>query len=210
MLDLVVKGGPVMYPIILCSIIAMAIIIERVYHLYRAKIDTRKFMDDIANVLRRNRIMEAIEICDKTPGPIAHILRAGILKHDRPKQEIKEAIEEAGLYEVPRMEKNMTTLATIAHISPLLGLLGTVVGMVGCFQVIQQKSTSLNPVSPGDLAGGIWAALITTVAGLAVAIPVYVAYNYLVSRVNHLVIDMERSATDLINILTQRGKDHEV
>jgi biopolymer transport protein ExbB len=210
MLDLVVKGGPVMYPIILCSIIAMAIIIERVYHLHRAKIDTRKFMDDIANVLRRNKIMEAIEICDKTPGPIAHILRAGILKHDRPKQEIKEAIEEAGLYEVPRMEKNMTALATIAHISPLLGLLGTVVGMVGCFQVIQQKSTSLNPVSPGDLAGGIWQALITTVAGLAVAIPVYVAYNYLVSRVNHLVIDMERSATDLINILTQRGKDHEV
>jgi biopolymer transport protein ExbB len=210
MFDLVVKGGPVMYPIILCSIIAMAIIIERVYHLHRAKIDTRKFMDDIANVLRRNKIMEAIEICDKTPGPIAHILRAGILKHDRPKQEIKEAIEEAGLYEVPRMEKNMTALATIAHISPLLGLLGTVVGMVGCFQVIQQKSTSLNPVSPGDLAGGIWQALITTVAGLAVAIPVYVAYNYLVSRVNHLVIDMERSATDLINILTQRGKDHEV
>jgi biopolymer transport protein ExbB len=210
MLDLVVKGGPVMYPIILCSIVALAIVIERVYHLHRAKIDTRKFMDEIANVLRRNKIMEAIEICDKTPGPIAHILKAGILKHDRPKHEIKEAIEEAGLYEVPRMEKNLTALATIAHISPLLGLLGTVVGMVGCFQIIQQKSTSLNPVSPGDLAGGIWQALITTVAGLAVAIPVYVAYNYLVSRVNHLVLDMERSATDLVNILTQRGKDHEI
>jgi biopolymer transport protein ExbB len=210
MLDLVVKGGPVMYPIILCSIVALAIIIERIYHLHRAKIDTRRFMDEIANVLRRNKIMEAIEICDKTPGPIAHILKAGILKHDRPKPEIKEAIEEAGLYEVPRMEKNLTALSTIAHISPLLGLLGTVVGMVGCFQIIQQKSTSLNPVSPGDLAGGIWQALITTVAGLAVAIPVYVAYNYLVSRVNHLVLDMERSATDLVNILTQRGKDHEI
>jgi biopolymer transport protein ExbB len=210
MLDLVVKGGPVMYPIILCSIVALAIIIERIYHLHRAKIDTRRFMDEIANVLRRNKIMEAIEICDKTPGPIAHILKAGILKHDRPKHEIKEAIEEAGLYEVPRMEKNLTALSTIAHISPLLGLLGTVVGMVGCFQIIQQKSTSLNPVSPGDLAGGIWQALITTVAGLAVAIPVYVAYNYLVSRVNHLVLDMERSATDLVNILTQRGKDHEI
>jgi biopolymer transport protein ExbB len=210
MLDFVLRGGPVMYPIILCSIIALAIIIERLYHLYRARIDTRKFMDEIANVLRRNKIMNAIEICDKTPGPIAHILKAGILKHDRPKPEIKEAIEEAGLYEVPRMEKNLTALSTIAHISPLLGLLGTVVGMVGCFQIIQQKSTSLNPVSPGDLAGGIWQALITTVAGLAVAIPVYVAYNYLVSRVNHLVLDMERSATDLINILTERGSDHEV
>ncbi|MFA5068846.1 MAG: MotA/TolQ/ExbB proton channel family protein [Candidatus Omnitrophota bacterium] len=209
MLDFVIKGGPLMYPVILCSIIAMAIVIERVYHLYRARIDTRKFMDEISNVLRRNKIIEAIEICDKTPGPIAHILKAGILKHDRPRQEIKEAIEEAALYEVPRMEKNLTALSTIAHISPLLGLLGTVVGMVSCFQVIQQKSTSLNPVSPGDLAGGIWQALITTVAGLTVAIPVYVAYNYLVSRVNYLVIDMERSATDLINILAQRGRDHE-
>jgi biopolymer transport protein ExbB len=210
MFDMVIRGGPVMLPIILCSVIALAIVIERVYHLYRARIDTRKFMDDIANVLRRNKIMEAIEMCDNTPGPIAHILKAGILKHDRPRQEIKEAIEEAGLYEVPRMEKNLTALSTIAHISPLLGLLGTVVGMVGCFQVIQQKSTSLNPVSPGDLAGGIWQALITTVAGLSVAIPVYVAYNYLVSRVNNLILDMERSATDLINILTQRGKDHAV
>jgi len=207
---MVIKGGPVMYPIILCSVIALAIIIERVYHLYRAKIDTRDFMDKIASVLKRNKIMEAIEMCDNTPGPIAHILKAGILKHDRPKHEIKEAIEEAGLYEVPRMEKNMTALSTIAHISPLLGLLGTVVGMVGCFQVIQEKSTSLNPVSPGDLAGGIWQALVTTVAGLAVAIPVYVAYNYIVSRVNSLVLDMERSATDLTNILSQRGKDHEI
>jgi len=210
MFNMLIKGGPVMYPILLCSIIALAIIIERVFHLYRAKIDTRKFMDEIANVLKRNKIMEAIEMCDNMPGPIAHILKAGILKHDRPKHEIKEAIEEAGLYEVPRMEKNMTALSTIAHISPLLGLLGTVVGMVGCFQVIQEKSTSLNPVSPGDLAGGIWQALVTTVAGLAVAIPVYVAYNYLVSRVNSLVLDMERSATDLTNILSQRGKDHEV
>lgn len=210
MFEMVVKGGPIMYPIILCSVIALAIVIERVYHLHRAKIDTRKFMDEVANVLRRNKIMEAIEMCDATPGPIAHILKAGILKHDRPRQEIKEAIEEAGLYEVPRMEKNLTALSTVAHISPLLGLLGTVVGMVRCFQVIQEKSTSLNAVSPGDLAGGIWQALITTVAGLAVAIPAYVAYNYLVSRVDNLVLDMERSATDLINVLTQRGKDYEV
>jgi biopolymer transport protein ExbB len=210
MVNIFLKGGPIMWPILLCSIIAFAIVIERLYHLHRARIDTRKFMDDIANVLRRNKIMEAIEICDNTPGPIAHILKAGILKHDRPRQEIKEAVEEAGLYEVPRLERRLTTLATIGHISPLLGLLGTVVGMVMCFQVIQEKSTSLNPVSPGDLAGGIWQALLTTVAGLVVAIPTYVAYNYLVSKVNDLVLDMERSATDLINILTERGKDHEI
>ena len=104
----------------------------------------------------------------------------------------------------------MPILSTIAHITPLLGLLGTVVGMVRCFQVIQEKSTSLNPVSPGDLAGGIWQALVTTVAGLAVAIPAYVAYNYLINKVDGFVLEMERSATDLVNILTQRGTDYEV
>jgi len=209
MFEMIIKGGPVMYPIILCSIIALAIVVERVLHLYRARIDTKKFMDEIANKLKRNKIMEAIEMCENTPGPIAHILKAGILKHDRPKEEIKEAIEEAALYEVPRLEKNLPILSTVAHITPLLGLLGTVCGMVRAFQVIQEKSTSLNPVSPGDLAGGIWQALITTVAGLSVAIPAYVAYNYLVNKADGFALDMERSATDLINILTQRGTDYE-
>ncbi|MFH1645448.1 MAG: MotA/TolQ/ExbB proton channel family protein [Candidatus Omnitrophota bacterium] len=210
MFGMIFKGGPVMYPIILCSIIAFAIVLERVYHLHSAKIDTRKFMDQIVAILRRNKTMDAVKMCDETPGPIAHILKAGILKHDRPKAEIKEAIEEAGLYEVPRMEKNLPILSTIAHIAPLLGLLGTVTGMVRCFQIIQEKSTSLNPVSPGDLAGGIWQALITTVAGLTVAIPTYVAYNYLVNKVDGFVLDMERSATDLINLLAQRRPEDAV
>lgn len=204
MIDWIQKGGPIMYPIILCSILAFAIVIERLYHLYRAKIDTKKFMDDMANILRRNRIVDAVELCDKTPGPIPHILKAGLMKHDRPRQEIKEAIEDAGLYEVPRLEKNVPVLATIAHISPLLGLLGTVTGMVRCFQTIQEKSTSLHPVSPGDLAGGIWEALVTTVAGLSVGIPALVAYNYFVNRVSGFILDMEKAATDLVNMLTQK------
>lgn len=209
MFDMIIKGGPIMYPIILCSIIALAIVVERVFHLYRARIDTKKFMDEIADKLRRNKVMESVEMCENTPGPIAHILKAGILKHNRPKEEIKETIEEAGLYEVPRLEKNLPILSTIAHITPLLGLLGTVCGMVQAFQIIQEKSTSLHPVSPGDLAGGIWQALITTVVGLSIAIPTYVAYNYLVNKVDGFVLDMERSTTDLINILTQRGTDYE-
>jgi biopolymer transport protein ExbB len=206
MWDLIQKGGPVMYPIILCSVLALAIVLERLYHFYRAKIDTDKFIGSIVDAIKRNRIMEAIDICDRTPGPIAHILKAGMMKHDRSRQEIKEAMEDASLYEVPRLEKRLNALATISHISPLLGLLGTVTGMVRCFQVIQLKASSLHPVSPGDLAGGIWEALITTVAGLTVAIPTFVAYHYLVSRVNNFVLDMERSATELINILVQRGE----
>ena len=208
MWDVIQKGGPLMYLIILCSIVALAVVIERLYHLNRAKIDIDKFMESISNILKRNRIMEAIDLCEKSPGPIAHIIKAGILKHDRSRQEIKEAIEDAGIYEVPRLEKNLGALATIAHISPLLGLLGTVTGMVRAFQIIQEKATSLNPVSPGNLAGGIWEALITTAAGLIVAIPTFVAYNYLVSRVKNFIVEMERTSTELINILGQRREQY--
>ncbi|MBN1872395.1 MAG: MotA/TolQ/ExbB proton channel family protein [Candidatus Omnitrophica bacterium] len=210
MWDVIQRGGPIIYIITLCSILALAVALERIYHLRRAKINTRDFMAKIAEKLKRNKIMEAIEMCNSTPGPIAHIMKAGILKHDRPRSEIREAIEDAGLHEVPRLEKNLGVLATIAHIAPLLGLLGTVTGMVRAFQVIQEKATSLYPVNPGDLAGGIWEALITTVAGLSVAIPTFVAYNYLVSRVDGFVLDMEKSATDLLNILTVRGDKYEV
>ena len=204
MFEVFQKGGPIMYLIFLASVLAVAVIFERLWHLHRAKIDTSKFMDSISNTLKRNRIMEAIELCEQTPGPIAHIVKAAILKHDRNRQEIKEAIEDAGLHEIPRLEKNLGILSTIASIAPLLGLLGTVMGMVRAFQVIQQKATALSPVSPGDLAGGIWEALLTTVAGLVVAIPAFIVYNYLVSQVENIILDMERSATDLINILSQR------
>jgi biopolymer transport protein ExbB len=209
MWGLIVKGGPLMYLIILCSIIALTVVLERLWQLNRARIDTAGFMEDIAETLRRNRIIDAIDKCNATPGPVASILKAGILKHDRSRIEIKEAIEDAGLHEVPRLEKNLGVLATIAHISPLLGLLGTVTGMVHSFQVIEQKAVSLMPVNPGDLAGGIWEALITTVAGLAVAIPTYVAYNFLVSKVDGFVLEMEKSATDVVNILGMKREDEE-
>ncbi len=210
MWEMVIKGGPLMFLIILCSMIALAVVLERLWHLRRAKINTGEFMENIAGILKRNRIMDAIDVCNVTPGPIAHILKAGILKHDRPRAEIRESIEDAGLHEVPRLEKNLGALATIAHITPLLGLLGTVTGMVRSFQVIEQKAVALVPVNPGDLAGGIWEALITTVAGLAVAIPTYVAYNFLVSRVGGFVLEMEKSATDLINLLGAKREEDEV
>ena len=158
----------------------------------------------------RNKIIESIEMCNNTPGPIAHIVKAGILKHDRSKPEIKEAVEEAAQLEIPRLEKHLPILATIAHIAPLLGLLGTVTGMIRSFQVIQMKALALAPVNPGDLAGGIWEALLATVAGLAVAIPTYVAYNYLTSQIDNLVYDMVRSATDLVNLLSSRRDTYEV
>lgn len=210
MWDIVQKGGPMMYLIITCSILAFGVVIERIYHLARARIDANKFMEDISGVLKRNKIIEAIEMCNSTPGPIAHIIKAGILKHDRSRPEIKEAIEEASQLEIPRLEKYLPILATIARITPLLGLLGTVTGIIKSFQIIQEKALAMVPVNPGDLAGGIWEALLATLAGLAVAVGTYVAYNYLVSQVDSLVYDMEKSATDLVNLLSSRRDTYEV
>jgi len=196
-------GGPVMWPILLCSIFALAVVIEKFWYLNKIKIDTRQFLDGILDKIKRHEIKEALSVCDNTKSPIANILKSGILKYDRSRLQIKEAIEDAALYEVPKLEKNLSVLATLAHISPLLGLLGTVTGMVRCFQTIQAKATSFHPVSPGDLAGGIWEALLTTVLGLAVAIPTFVAYNYLVNRVNNFILELEKASTELVNFLTE-------
>jgi len=207
MWEFIVKGGPIMGLIILCSVMAFAVFLERMWYLRGAKIDTNKFMRSISNNVKNNKVMEALDKRNATKGPIARIVKAAIMKYDRPRQDIKESIEDAGIHEVPLLERNLGVLATIAHITPLLGLLGTVVGMLKAFQVIEEKAMSLVPVSPGDLAGGIWEALITTVAGLSIAIPTYVAYNYLTSRVDNFVLDMEKSATELVNILSDQREN---
>lgn len=206
-IDIINKGGPVMVPILLCSIFGVAIAIEKRWQLHQAKIDTDKFLEDILSTIRKLKIKEAMAICDSVKSPISRILKAGIMKYNSPKEEIKQAMEDAALYEIPKLEKNLIALATVAHISPLLGLLGTVTGLVKCFQVIQAKSSSFAAVNPGDLAGGIWEALITTVAGLIVAIPMFVIYNYLVSSVSSFISEMERSATELVNFLSEGKKE---
>ena len=196
-------GGPVMWPILLCSIFALAITLEKFWYLYKIKIDTQQFLGGVLDKMKHHQVKEALEICEKTKSPVSRILKAGILRYDRPRPQIKEAIEDASLYEIPILEKNLLMLATIAYISPLLGILGTVTGMVRCFQSVQSKAATFNLVSPADLAGGIWEALLATVAGLVVAIPTFIVYNYLVNRVNNFILEMEKASTELVNFLTE-------
>ncbi len=200
---IICAGGPVMGPMLLCSIFALAIILEKFWHLHKIKTGTQDFLSRVLDQMKRHDTKEALSICDATKSPVANILKAGILKYDRPRPQIIEAIENASLYEIPRLEKNLTTLATIAHVSVLLGLLGTVTGMIRCFQGIQAKAAGFNPVSAADVAGGIWEALLATAAGLIIAIPAFAAYNYLVSRINNLILEMERASTELVNFLTE-------
>jgi biopolymer transport protein ExbB len=201
--QMIVSGGPVMWPIILCSVVAFAAVLEKLIYFKSIKIDSQQFLGVILEQIKRHQIKEALQECDKAKHPMAHILKAGILKYDRPRSQIKEAMEDASLYELPKVERNLPALATIAHITPLLGLLGTVTGMVRCFQAISAKAATFNAVTISDLSGGIWEALLTTVAGLIVAIPVYVAYNYLVSCVNNAILEMEKASAELIKFLSE-------
>ncbi len=201
--QLMSKGGPVMWAIFVCSVFAFAIILEKIWHLHRIKINTRKFLHRIFDCLQANDINGAIKVCDETKNPLGRILKPAILKNTKNKNKLEELLQENSFYEVPRLERRLTGLATIAHITPLLGLLGTVSGMVKSFQIVQLKATALNTVAPADLAGGIWEALLTTVAGLIVAIPTFVAYNYLVSRVNNVIFEMERASTEFLKFASE-------
>ncbi|MFA6378751.1 MAG: MotA/TolQ/ExbB proton channel family protein [Candidatus Omnitrophota bacterium] len=201
--ELIIAGGPVMIPIILCSFLALAIVIEKLIYFSIIKEDPRRLRTTVFEYVKENKIKEAITFCEESPSPVAMVLKAGLLKFGASKEELKETLNDASQFEIPKLEQRLTALATIAQISPLLGLLGTVTGMAASFHTIQVRATSMNPVAPGDLAGGIWEALLTTVAGLMVAIPTYVVYNYLVSRINRFILEMERSATELMNHLSQ-------
>jgi len=201
--QLIKSGGPIMVPILLCSLFALGIILEKIFYFTYIRTNTVALKRQVFNYIKENKIKEAVLVCDSSRSPVAKILKAGAVKFGSSRETIKESMEDVSLFEIPKLESRLGALATIAHISPLLGLLGTVTGMTASFHTIQVRAASMNPVTPGDLAGGIGEALLTTVAGLIVAIPTFVAYNYCVSRINHFVLDMERGATELVNFMCQ-------
>ncbi len=196
-------GGPVLYLILLTSAVAVVVFIERFLHCHRAQINSTEFLNGVRTVLKRNNVVEALSICDATPGPVARLVKTAILNRDHGRERVREALEEAGLAEVPRLEEKLNLLATIAQLAPLLGLLGTVLGFIQTFYAMEKNGLNAHV---GDLSKGVWTALICAAAGLAVAIPAHAGYNYLVSRVNSIVLDMERAATEIVNIVTEGAK----
>jgi biopolymer transport protein ExbB len=198
-LNLLFAGGPIMWLLMLVSAVAMAVFVERLLHYHRAQINSPEFLNGVRNVLKRENVVEALSICEATPGPVPRLVKTAILNYERGRDGVREALEEMGLLEVPRLEEKLNLLATIAQIAPLMGLLGTVLGFIHIFQEIQAKGLNAHQ---DLLARGVWEALICTAFGLAVAIPSYAGYNYLVSRVNSIVLDMEKASTEILNIVT--------
>jgi len=196
--QMVLSGGPIMIPIILCGALTLAIIVEKLLSFHHAEIDAEKFIVEIEEVLKRRKMKEALDFCDRYPRqPVPAIIKAGLLKSDRSREEIREAVEDAAAQEIPELERYLGILATMGTVTPLLGLLGTTTGLMQAFMVIQTQS---GPVNPSMLAQGVWQALVTTAGGLGVAIPCYLAYNYFVSRVNGIILLTEKSATRILDI----------
>ena len=196
------QGGAMIWLILLAGAVALAVFIERVLHCHRAQINAAEFLNGVRTVLKRDNIVEAISICAATPGPVPRLVKIAILNREKGRDRVREAVEEAGRAEVPLLEEKMNLLATLAQMAPLLGLLGTLIGFLEVFHQIQASGLYAHF---GLLAGGIQRALICAATGIAVAIPAHAGYNYLLSRINKIVLDMERAASDIVNIITENG-----
>ena len=199
-IDLVFAGGPVMIPIALLSILAIYFFIERLLVINKANQDPDPFMGRVKELVLRGDINGAKMLCSQTETPIARMIEKGISRIGSPLKNIEASIENIAKIEIFKLEKNLSTLATIAGATPMIGFLGTVMGMVQAFIAISQEEGS---VSPKLLSSGIYTAMITTVAGLIVGIIAYLAYNYLVTRVQKVIHKMEYTSVDFIDLLQE-------
>ncbi|HEX8297097.1 MAG TPA: MotA/TolQ/ExbB proton channel family protein [Chthoniobacteraceae bacterium] len=200
MIDYMTKGGPLMWLILFCSVLAGAVFLERATYFHRVTVRVGEFMRGLANLIQHRRYAEAQMECASLPCPVTRVIHAAILHHEAPRAELKEIVQEAGQLEVPRLERRLGILATIGFVAPLIGLLGTVVGLIEAFVNISSQSGF---ASSTDISSGIYQSLLTTAAGLVVSIPCAVAYSYLSSRVNSLLHDMERAGIEIVNLITE-------
>ncbi|MBO4648440.1 MAG: MotA/TolQ/ExbB proton channel family protein [Lentisphaeria bacterium] len=189
--NIIVDAGIIMWIILGCSLLAVFIFIGKWFQFHRAQVNVRELVSGLVNVLQRDGMIEALTLCDNTPGPVARILTAAIQAYQN-EDDIRRAIDDAVLVELPRLESHLNVLGTLAKVAPLLGLLGTVLGMQETFAAMR-SSMALN-----DLSGGISTALVTTGAGLTLAVPCLIAYNYLVARVETFCIEMEKASSEII------------
>ncbi|NDC39465.1 MAG: MotA/TolQ/ExbB proton channel family protein [Proteobacteria bacterium] len=185
-----------------CSLVSMAIFFERLLFLRKAEDDSNSLIISLRKALREQNIMEAIRTCEESGGAVSTILRAGLLKHERSKEDIEQSMEVAGLAEIARLEKNARILSVIAHITPLIGLLGTVIGFIQAFS--EMRVSGLMDISTTRVGEAMEYALVTTAAGLVVAIPTVVAYNYLTSRIQMITLEMQLTSSEVVDLLTHK------
>ncbi len=202
---LLTKGGPMVWVLLLAGAVAAVVFIERRWHYHKVRINTTEFIGGLKNVLRQRNIVEAISICDATPGPTARLVKTAILNRSHSRDVIKESLERAGATEVAYLEMRLGLLATFGKIAPLLGLLGTVLGFIKVFMALESLGAYANV---SVLSGGILESLLSTAMGLAVGIPCYAGYNYLVGELGSLVLEMEKTSVDALQLVADTGTEN--
>jgi biopolymer transport protein ExbB len=197
---LALKGGPIMIPIALCSVVAVYIFFERLATINKANKNPDSFITQIKDLVQRGDINGARSLCSQFDTPIARMIEKGVARIGSPLKTIEASVENVAKIELFKLEKNLSVIATVAGAAPMMGFLGTVMGMVGAFMAIAQEEGS---VSPKLLANGIYEAMVTTVAGLVVGIIAYLGYNFLVTRVSKMVHKMEYTSIEFLDLLQE-------
>lgn len=200
-MSLILQGGPVFWLIVVIGIAVVFVFFERLLHLRRAQIDYGDFLKGVCNVLENGNVEEAMMICDETPGPVAAVVLTAIRHRKGTREAIREAVENTGRAEISRLERRLAALAITCQVAPLLGLLGTLLGVI---RIVQAMNEQAPVVQSTDLTSGLMQAFVATVAGLLVAAPCHAMYAVLMVRIERIVLDMEASASEIVAYLTKQ------
>jgi len=196
--SLFAKGGPMMWVLLVLGGFALLLGIERTLYLHRGQIKAKAFIDGIKNILAKRRLVEALTVCEETPGPVAAVVKAALLHADDSAESMRFHVQEAAVIELPALERRLGSIAAIAQVAPLVGLLGTVLGMATTFLAFEQGG---NYATAGALSAGMWQALLATAGSLMLAIPAHLAHHFLSGRVRAVVRDVEWSGNEIMKFL---------
>lgn len=194
-------AGPMLWIILACGLVAVGCFLERLLHLRRAAVDSRDFLRGVCNVLDKGNDDEAVQLCEEAPGPVPALIRAAILHRHEPRHVLNEAVGNVGRAEIARMERRVAVVATVGQIAPLLGLLGTVLGLIQTVYILRDQAPMVDSVSVTD---GVLRALIATAAGLTVSVPCHLMHNLLLVQIDRIVLDMEAAETEIAAHLVAR------
>ena len=202
--SLFAKGGPMMWALFALGVLGLVLFIERVLYLHRGQIRAKAFLDGIKNILAKRRLVEALTVCEETPGPVAAVVKAALLHADDPADAMRFHVQEAAVVELPAIERRLGAIAAIAQVAPLVGLLGTLLGMIGTFLAFEKGG---NYATAGALSTGMWQALLATSGSLMLAIPAHLAHHFLTGRVRAIVRDVEWSGNEVMKYLLTEYRD---
>ena len=198
MIELISKGGPLVWLLLACLAFSLVIFLERLSYYHRVGMNIGEFLAGLAALIRRRNFAEALHECAATRVPAGRVIHAALLRHTATREQLKEIVQEAGQLEVPRLERYVGILSAIAHAGPLIGLLGTMIGLLDSFTNL---STSNGVTTPAEVARGVYQSLVTSALGLVVAIPAYLFYAFLSARSRSIMHDLERAGIEIVNLI---------